>query len=134
MTNYIDRLKAKLKIKKFDPDQPINAWLFVLILNIVGLAGYFYLKINDIHLGDWLLYLISFLIDLQKFLYLSILVKSGKVQINSLSNKLSFHSLYSSLIESLFILESFFVLFFKSVLITLLIIFSINWIFNQFSF
>jgi len=52
MTNYIDRLKAKLKIKKFDPDQPINAWLFVLILNIVGLAGYFYLKINDIHLGD----------------------------------------------------------------------------------
>ena len=52
MTNYIDRLKAKLKIKKFDPDQPINAWLFVLILNIVGFAGYFYLKINDIHLGD----------------------------------------------------------------------------------
>ena len=52
MTNYIDRLKAKLKIKKFDPDQPINAWLFVLILNIVGFAGYFYLKINDINLGD----------------------------------------------------------------------------------
>ena len=52
MTNYIDRLKAKLKIKKFDPDQPINAWLFVLILNIVGFAGYFYLKINNIHLGD----------------------------------------------------------------------------------
>ena len=52
MANYIDRLKAKLKIKKFDPDQPINAWLFVLILNIVGFAGYFYLKINDIHLGD----------------------------------------------------------------------------------
>ena len=52
MTNYIDRLKAKLKIKKFDPDQPINAWLFVLILNIVGFAGYFYLKINDIQLGD----------------------------------------------------------------------------------
>ena len=52
MTNYIDRLKAKLKIKKFDPNQPINAWLFVLILNIVGFAGYFYLKINDIHLGD----------------------------------------------------------------------------------
>ena len=40
------------KIKKIDPDQPINAWLFVLILNIVGFAGYFYLKINDIHLGD----------------------------------------------------------------------------------
>ncbi len=52
MTNYIDRLKAKLKIKKFDSNQPINAWLFVLILNIVGFAGYIYLKINDIHLGD----------------------------------------------------------------------------------
>ena len=98
MTNYIDRLKAKLKIKQFDPEQPLNAWLFVLILNVVGFAGYFYLKINDIHLGDWLLYLISFLIDLQKFLYLSILVKSGKDQINSLSNKGSFHSLNSSLI------------------------------------
>ena len=50
MSNYIERLKAKLKIKKIDPDQPINAWLFVLILNIVGLVGYFYLKLNDIHL------------------------------------------------------------------------------------
>ena len=52
MANYIERLKAKLKIKKFDPNQPINAWLFVLVLNIIGFAGYFYLKINDIHLGD----------------------------------------------------------------------------------
>ena len=52
MANYIERLKEKLKIKKFDPDQPTNAWLFVFILNIVGFAGYFYLKINDIHLGD----------------------------------------------------------------------------------
>ena len=52
MKNYIERLKAKLRIKKFDSDQPINAWLFVLILNAVGFAGYFYLKINNIHLGD----------------------------------------------------------------------------------
>ena len=52
MANYIDRLKAKLKIKKLDSDQPINAWLFVLILNFVGFVGYFYLKVNDIHLGD----------------------------------------------------------------------------------
>ena len=52
MANYIERLKSKLKIKKLDSDQPINAWLFVLILNIVGFAGYLYLKINDIHLGD----------------------------------------------------------------------------------
>ena len=50
MANYLDRLKAKLKIKKFDPNQPINAWLFVLILNIIGFAGYFYLKINDINI------------------------------------------------------------------------------------
>ena len=52
MANYIERLKTKLKIKKLDPNQPINAWLFVMILNIVGFAGYFYLKINDIHLGE----------------------------------------------------------------------------------
>ena len=52
MTNYIERLKAKLKIKKLDSNQPIRAWIFVLVLNIVGFAGYFYLKINNIHLGD----------------------------------------------------------------------------------
>ncbi len=52
MANYIERLKTKLKIKKIDPDQPINAWIFVLVLNIVGFAGYFYLKINNIQLGD----------------------------------------------------------------------------------
>lgn len=52
MTNYIDRLKDKLKIKKLDSDQPIRAWIFVIVLNIVGFAGYFYLKLNNIHLGD----------------------------------------------------------------------------------
>ena len=52
MTNYIERLKNKLKIKKLDSDQPVRAWLFVFILNIVGFAGYFYLKINNIHLGN----------------------------------------------------------------------------------
>ena len=52
MPGYIERLKNKLKIKEFDSNQPIKAWLFVFILNIVGFAGYFYLKINDIHLGD----------------------------------------------------------------------------------
>tara|TARA_Y100000741_G_scaffold350089_1_gene319868 strand:- start:197 stop:355 length:159 start_codon:yes stop_codon:yes gene_type:complete len=51
MANYIERLKAKFKIKQFDSDQPIKAWLFVLILNIVGFAGYFYFQIKDIHLG-----------------------------------------------------------------------------------
>ena len=52
MTNYIERLKAKLKIKKLDADQPLKAWIFVLILNLVGFVGYLYLKINNIHLGD----------------------------------------------------------------------------------
>ena len=52
MSNYLERLKNKLKIKKLDSNQPINAWLFVLILNLVGFAGYFYLKVNGIHLGD----------------------------------------------------------------------------------
>ena len=52
MSNYIERLKNKLKIKKLDSDQPIKAWIFVLILNIVGFAGYFYLKINNIQLSN----------------------------------------------------------------------------------
>ena len=51
MANYIERLKNKLKLKKFDSDQPIRAWLFVLILNLVGFAGYFYLRVNDISLN-----------------------------------------------------------------------------------
>ena len=52
MANYIERLKNKLKIKKLDSNQPINAWLFVIILNIVGFAGYFYLKVNNINLSS----------------------------------------------------------------------------------
>jgi len=52
MSNYIKRLKNKLKIKKLDSNQPIKAWIFVLVLNIVGFAGYFYLKINNIQLGN----------------------------------------------------------------------------------
>ena len=51
MANYIERLKNKIKIKKFDSDQPVGAWIFVLVLNMVGFAGYFYLKINHIQLG-----------------------------------------------------------------------------------
>jgi len=52
MANYIERLKDKVKIKKFDSDQPIGAWIFVIILNIVGFAGYIYLKVNHIQLGS----------------------------------------------------------------------------------
>ena len=52
MAKYIERLKDKIKIKKLDSDQPIGAWIFVVILNIVGFAGYFYLKINNIQLSS----------------------------------------------------------------------------------
>ena len=52
MAKYIERLKEKVKIKKFDSNQPIGALVFVLILNVVGFAGYFYLKVNNIHLGS----------------------------------------------------------------------------------
>ena len=52
MSNYIERLKNKIKIKKLDSNQPIGAWIFVVILNIVGFAGYYYLKINHIQLGN----------------------------------------------------------------------------------
>ena len=52
MAKYIERLKNKIKIKKFDSKQPIGAWIFVIILNLVGFAGYFYLKINHIQLGS----------------------------------------------------------------------------------
>ena len=51
MTNYLERLKNKIKIKKFDSEQPIKAWIFVLLLNVLGFAGYFYLKINNISLS-----------------------------------------------------------------------------------
>ena len=49
MAKYIERLRNKLKIKKIDSQQPIKAWIFVVILNVVGLAGYFYLKIHNVN-------------------------------------------------------------------------------------
>ena len=52
MAKYIERLKDKIRIKKLDSNQPIRTWIFVVILNIVGFAGYFYLKINHIELGN----------------------------------------------------------------------------------
>ena len=52
MPNYIEGFKNKIKIKKFDSNQPIGAWIFVIVLNIIGFAGYYYLKINHIQLGD----------------------------------------------------------------------------------
>ena len=52
MANYIERLKNKVKIKKFNSEQPIGAWIFVILLNIIGFAGYFYLKINNFQLSS----------------------------------------------------------------------------------
>ena len=52
MSKYIERLKDKIKIKKLDSKQPIGAWIFVFILNIIGFSGYFYLKLNHIQLGS----------------------------------------------------------------------------------
>ena len=52
MNSYFERLKNKLKIKKLDTKQPISAWIFVLVLNIVGFAGYFYLKLNNINISN----------------------------------------------------------------------------------
>ena len=52
MAKYIERLKDKIKIKKFDSDQPVGAWIFVLVLNMIGFAGYFYLKVNNIQLDN----------------------------------------------------------------------------------
>jgi len=52
MPKYIERLKDKFKIKKFDSNQPTGAWIFVLLLNLLGFAGYFYFKLNYIQLGS----------------------------------------------------------------------------------
>ena len=41
MAKYIERLKDKVKIKKIDYNQPIGAWIFVVVLNIVGLQDIF---------------------------------------------------------------------------------------------
>ena len=50
MPKYIERLKNKLKIKKLDSEQPVKAWIFVILLNLIGFSGLIYLKLNNIHL------------------------------------------------------------------------------------
>ena len=52
MTKYIERLKNKLEIKKLDSKQPFRAWLFVILLNMIGFSGFIYLKLNNIHLNN----------------------------------------------------------------------------------
>ena len=46
--NYLNRLSEKLKLKKFESNQPIKTWIFVFILNLVGLTGFYFLKIYHI--------------------------------------------------------------------------------------
>ena len=43
---------AQEALSELKSEQPVGAWIFVIILNIVGFAGYFYLKINHIQLGS----------------------------------------------------------------------------------
>ena len=50
MKEYFKRLKQKLSIKKIDKIQPMNAWTFVILLNLIGFLGFFLLKINGISL------------------------------------------------------------------------------------
>ena len=50
MKEYFKRLKQKLTIKKIDKKQPMNAWTFVILLNLIGFFGFFLLKINGISL------------------------------------------------------------------------------------
>ena len=47
MTKYIERLKNKLKIKKIDSKQPVKAWIFVILLNMIAFSGFIYLKLNN---------------------------------------------------------------------------------------
>ena len=52
MTNYIEKLNNKLKIKKPDSKQPVKVWIFVILLNLVGFSGFIYLKLNNINLNN----------------------------------------------------------------------------------
>ncbi len=52
MPKYIERLKNKLKIKKLDSEQPVKAWIFVILLNMIGFSGFIYLKLNNFHLNN----------------------------------------------------------------------------------
>ena len=42
--NFINKLKNNLKIKNIEKDQPINLWIFVLFLNLIGFIGLFLIK------------------------------------------------------------------------------------------
>jgi len=50
--SYFYRLKEKFRIKKIDSEQPSGTWIFVIILNIVGLLGFLVYKFYGINLSN----------------------------------------------------------------------------------
>jgi len=50
--SYFDKLKEKFRIKKIDSEQPSGIWIFVIILNIIGFIGFFFLKSYGINLSN----------------------------------------------------------------------------------
>ena len=50
--NYFYKFKEKFRIKKIDSEQPTGTWIFVIILNIIGLFGFLVLKFYGINLSN----------------------------------------------------------------------------------
>tara|TARA_Y100001978_G_C23624125_1_gene400021 strand:+ start:633 stop:776 length:144 start_codon:yes stop_codon:yes gene_type:complete len=41
---FYQRFLEKIKIKKFDQNQPLRIWVFVIFLNFIGLLGYIFIN------------------------------------------------------------------------------------------
>jgi len=80
MAKYIERLKEKVKIKKFDSNQPIGAWIFVVILNIEKFKYMSYKKKSISHKKFWIGFKKESLIS---FIFLLIFVAYQFVSITS---------------------------------------------------
>ncbi len=50
--SYIYKLKEKFRIKKIDSEQPSGTWIFVIMLNIIGLLGFLVLKFYGINISS----------------------------------------------------------------------------------
>ena len=50
--SYLYKLKEKFRIKKIDSEQPSGTWIFVIMLNIIGLLGFLVLKFYGINLSN----------------------------------------------------------------------------------
>ena len=48
--SYFYKFKEKFSIKKIDSEQPSGIWIFVIMLNIIGLLGFLALKLYGINL------------------------------------------------------------------------------------